>query len=107
MGRRVTKAWPSAQLIENQLQFSASGDDDASIDCPQIKQEAEIVEVPIEERVFVVPFDFERHPILVAVYLVRWSSELGLVHHNAGIEWLLDPAELYEVRIEFPRYEPL
>ncbi len=85
------------------LQFRAAGDDDADIDGAQVEQQAEVVEVAVIEGIFVVPLDFERHPVLVAVHLVGRRVILDLIHHNPRVELLLDPAKLGEMPIELPR----
>jgi hypothetical protein len=101
VGCRVTKAGSSAELVEDLLQLGAPRNDDPGIDRPQIEQEAEVVQIAIEERVLVVPFHFQRHSVLVTVYLVRWSDMFGQIHNDFGIEFLFHPAEPREMRIQF------
>ena len=107
MGRRVAKTRTPTESVEDLLQLGATSDDHAGIDRAQIEQEPKVVQVPIVERVLVVPLDFERHAVFVAVHLVRGRHELGLVHDNARVECLFDPAEFCEVRIQPLGNKPL
>ena len=43
---------------------------------------AGVVQIAVVERILVVPFDFQRHPVLVAVHLVGRRDVLVAVHDN-------------------------
>lgn len=100
MSRGVSKTRPPTQSVENLLQFRAAGNDHAGVDRAQIEQQAKVVQVPIEERIFVVPFDFQCHTVLVAIDLVGRCNKFRFVHDDARIEGLLYPAQFREMRIE-------
>ncbi len=92
--RRIAVARALAKSIEDGLQPARPCDDDAQINGAEFEQQAEVIEVAVEERILVVPFDFQRHPILVAVHLVGRRVILDLIHDNPGVELLFEPTKL-------------
>src|SRR4051812_39486105 len=56
--RRAGRPAP-AERRENILQRVAPRDDDADVQSPQLEQQAEVVQIPVKERIFVVPLDLE------------------------------------------------
>src|SRR5579883_1822369 len=85
VGRGGAIARASSWIVEYGLQFGAARDDDTGIDRAQIEQQPKIVQVAVEEGVFVVPFHFQGHAVLVA---------FDVVHDNSRIESLFGPPEL-------------
>ena len=72
----------------------AARDDNPHADCAQIEQQAEVVQVAVKEGVFVVPLDFERNPIFVAIDLVRWGFQDIFIDFYRGGEFLFNPAPM-------------
>src|SRR4051794_6798073 len=107
VGRRITKAGTPSELVEYLLQLGAPRDDDPSVDGTEVEQQTEVVQIAIVKWILVVPFHFERHPVLVAVHLVGRRNMLVAVHHNLGVEFLFDPTELGEMRVELACNESL
>jgi hypothetical protein len=95
-GLTVTRSPPKPG--EYQPQGVCARYDDSDADGPQIAQEAEIVEVAIVERILVVPFDFERDPVLETINLVRRRFYRYVIDNNPRLKLLLDPASRMKPR---------
>ena len=70
MRSRCTEASGAPDVFEDLLKFVTTGNDDADTDGPKLKQQPKIIQIPVEKRVFVVPFDFKCHAILEAIHIV-------------------------------------
>lgn len=64
-----------------------------------ITQQSEIVQVAVKERVFVVPFDLDSHPVFEVVDLVRRAGDFDPIYHELCVKATLGPAPLPKERI--------
>jgi hypothetical protein len=97
--RGGAKAGSAAQFIKYVLQVIASGEDHSHRNGAQVKQEPEVIEVAVEERIFVVPLDFKGYPVFETVDLMRRAFQAVTVKENFGLELLLNPAASIELTI--------
>lgn len=88
-GRTIRRTTP--ERLEDLLKFITSCDNDADGDCAKIEEQAEVVEIAVEEGILVVPFDFDGHAVLEAVNGVGWRVHHLLIDRDARLETLLDP----------------
>lgn len=100
MGRRVSKTTTPAQIVENRLQFGAPSNYYSRINRPKVEKKTKVIEVAVVKWILVVPFNFERHTVLVAIYLVGWRLELCLVHDNLRVEAFFRPSQLKEMTVQ-------
>jgi hypothetical protein len=75
----------TAKVIEEVLEVVTAGEDDTYLDDTQFEQEPEVIEVPIVERVLVVPLDFEPDPALETINLVRRRVPLDAIDNNCSL----------------------
>lgn len=92
MSRRHAVGRSSAKLIKDVLQLVGAGDDDAHADRTQVEQQAEVVQVAVEERILVVSFDLQRHLVLEAVDFVGRRVGADAIDLDGGLELLFHPA---------------
>jgi hypothetical protein len=104
---RISVTWTAPERVEYLLKLAASGDDDADIDGPKLEEETKIVEVAVEKGILVVPLHLQRHPILVAVDLMRGCRMLDVIHNDFGIETLFLPSKPREMAVDPTRDERL
>ena len=71
------------------------------------RAEAEVVQVAVEEWILIVPLDFQRHSVLVAVNLVGWIVSGLIIDHHLGVECLLDPPTRFELAVDCLRDQGL
>jgi|JI10StandDraft_1071094.scaffolds.fasta_scaffold248548_2 hypothetical protein len=100
VGGRCTKAGAATEFVKNVLQVVAPGDDDAHRHGAQVEQQSKVVQVPVIERVFVVPFDFERDPVLEAVDLVGGAVLTMAVQQNFCLKLLFNPASRIQLAVD-------
>lgn len=60
----------ASQLIKNILKLITTSDDDSNTYGSKLKKQAKVVEIPVEERILIVPLYLESHAIFVAVNLM-------------------------------------
>ena len=94
----------SSQGVENHLQFIASRNDDADRNCPQVKQQAKVVQVTVVEWILIVPLDLNGDTVLETVHSVRGRVHFVVVNRNLRIEALLDPTFGGQFRVDPARY---
>lgn len=58
------------QPIKNILEFITASDDDPDTYGTQLKEQAKVIEIPIKERILIVPLYLESYAIFVAVNLM-------------------------------------
>ena len=66
----------------------------------EFKQQTEVVEVAVEEGIFVVPFEFQGYTVLEAIHLVRRRVNTAVVDHDGGGKLLLYPAPNVESSVK-------
>lgn len=103
MRRRISKTRAATKVVKNGLQLRAARDDHAGIDGTQFEQQAEVVQVAIIERILIIPFNFERNTIFVAVDLMCRRFKFCLVNDDFGLETFLNLTQPGEVAIETVR----
>src|SRR5579872_5161707 len=64
----------TAEFLEDVLQLVASRNDDPHAHDAKLEEEPKVIEIAIEERVLIVPFDFEGDAILEAIDAVGRGS---------------------------------
>ena len=62
----VAVAFPFPEAVENRLKFVTAGDNDTDADSSQFKEQPKIVQIAVEERIFVIPLNFESDLVLEA-----------------------------------------
>jgi hypothetical protein len=87
---------------KNILQFVTASDDDPDGNRSKVKKKAKVVQIPIEERILVVPFNFHGDAVLEAIHRVRWRVHHVLIHGDARRKALLDSSLFRELRINPP-----
>lgn len=100
VGSRIAVGSASLQLIEDHLQLVAAGDNHADGDYSQVKQQSEIVEIAVKERILVVPFDLKSDTILEAINLMRWRVQGRSIHKDSGVEVLWYPSLVRQLAID-------
>jgi hypothetical protein len=93
-----------AQPFEDLLQFGGARDDDSRIDCAEIKQESEIIQIPIKKWILIVPFDLDSDAPLETINRVGGTVETSLVHKNGSRKFLFRPTARVERAVKSPRY---
>ena len=71
---------PLAKSFEYFLEFRCPRNDHASVDGPKLEKESKIIQITIEEWVFVVPFDLDGYPSFEAVDGMRRAIDARLIH---------------------------
>lgn len=84
MRRRGAVTFSASQALKNALQTVAARDDNPHGNNPQVEQQSEIVQVPVKERVFVVPFDLQSNAIFVAIDRMSRTVRRTAVNDNGG-----------------------
>jgi len=105
MGRRIAVARPASELRKDLLKLTASRNDNSDVDGAKLEQEPEVIEVSIEERILVVPLDFQRHSVFETVNLVRRRGMLDTVDNDLRIERFLAPPKICEMIVDLSRNE--
>lgn len=93
-GRPVARTTP--QLLENFLKMIGASNDYACINDAEVEQQAEVIQVTIEEWVFVVPFELKRNATLETVHRMRRRRSLDTIDFDRSRELPLHPAALLE-----------
>ena len=70
MGCRHPVGRTSANILKNVLQLICAGKDDSNADRTQVEQKSKVVQVPVKERILVIPFNLKRDAVLEAIDLV-------------------------------------
>jgi len=100
MGRGIAIRLTFTQRVENFLKFGRACDDHADVDGPQFEQQSEIVQVSVEEGVFVVPLHLKCNATSVAVDGMRRAFILLSVDFDRRLEVLFDPASSVEIVVK-------
>ena len=92
-----------AESVEHPLQLVTPGDDDPHTDHAEIKEQPEVVQVSVEEGVFVVPLHLHSHVIPELVHFVRWGLGALAIHHDLGQELPLVPSPIRKTGVNLVR----
>jgi len=85
------------------LKLGRASDDYADIDRSQIEKQSKVIEVPVEERILVVPLQFECDAPLEAINLVGRALVFDSVNFDRCLKLLFDPAKSIESAVNLLR----
>jgi len=82
------------------LQLIATRENNSHAYGAKLKKQAEIVEIPVEEWILIVPLQFECDSILEAIHFVSRRIGFLSINYDAGFEMLFDPPVFSKFRID-------
>ena len=103
MSGRVSKGRASPKFVKDILQFVRSSDDDSNADRPQVEKQAEVVQIPVVEGIFVVPLDLKSDTVFEAINLVRRLVNALAIHFNGSLKLLFNPTALCQESVDESR----
>jgi len=96
-----------SKRFEYLLQGSRSGDDYAQVDDTEIEKQTEVVQIPIKERVLIIPLDLQANAPLETIDLVSGRVSFLSVNVYFGRKLLFLPASLFKEAINACRDDAL
>lgn len=88
----ITNLFP--KRFEDLLEMRGAGHDDAHFDDAEIKQKAKVIEVPVKEGIFIVPFDFKPHFSLEAIDFMGGRIPFIRIYPDASGEFPFFPSSV-------------
>src|SRR5438046_2736650 len=93
MRRRSAVGSTFAKFVKEVLEFRRARDDDASADRSTLEQCTEVIQVTVEERVFVVPFRLDGDTTFYVVHVMSRLLPHGRIDPDAGLETVRSPSK--------------
>ncbi len=93
----------AAERFEDFLQLGRAGDDNANIYSSQLEKQAEIVQIPVEKRILVIPFNLDSHSVFEAIDGMRRAVYSRVINDDRRRKIFLDPTALVKGPVETTR----
>jgi len=88
---RFTIRCTLSETFEKFLKLPGPCDNDADLYGPEVKKQAEVIQVTIEKWIFVVPFHLDCDAALEAVNRMSRAVNLMCIDNDGSVKILLDP----------------